>query len=49
MKLEKLLKHDVIVGIVLGALLGLYFPMEAHKPLLMLLALVMGFKLVTAK
>lgn len=49
MKIEKLFKHDVIVGIVLGALLGLYIPMEAHKPLLMLVALVMGLKLVTAK
>ena len=49
MKFDKLFKHDVIAGIVLGALIGLQYPLEAYKPLLVILAVVMSLKLVTAK
>lgn len=49
MKFDKLLKHDVITGIVLGALIGLYFPLEAYKPLLVILAVVMGLKVTATK
>jgi hypothetical protein len=49
MKIEKLLKHDVLTGIVLGALMGLYFPFDTYKPLLVILAVVMGLKVVAAK
>lgn len=49
MKLEKLFDGHVITGAVLGALIGLYFPLEAYKGLLVILAVVMGLKLVAAK
>ena len=49
MKFDKLLKYDIVTGIVLGAVIGLYFPLEAYKPLLVILAVVMGLKAVTAK
>lgn len=49
MKFEKLLKHDVITGIVLGALIGLYFPLAAYKPFLVILAVVMGLKVTATK
>ncbi|GEM_PF-2932308 len=46
MHIEKWLKSDVLVGIVLGATIGLYFPLEAYKtPLLVILAVVMAVKL----
>lgn len=49
MKLEKLLHPHVLTGIVLGAVIGLYFPLEAYKTILVILAVVMGFKVVSAK
>ena len=49
MKLDKLLKHDILTGVVLGALLGLHFPMDAYKGILVILAVVMGLKAVTSK
>lgn len=48
MKFDKLFKHDVITGIALGALIGLQYPLEAYKPLLVILAVVMGLKVVSA-
>ena len=51
MKIEKLLKHDVLTGIVLGAVIGLYYPehLGAFKPFLVILAVVMGLKIVATK
>lgn len=49
MKLEKLFDHHVLTGIVLGALLGLYFPVDAYKGILVILAIVMGLKVVSTK
>ena len=46
MKLDKLFDHHVLTGVVLGALLGLYFPMDAYKGILVILAAVMGLKIV---
>ncbi len=51
MKFEKLLKHEILTGIVLGALIGLYYPehIGAFKPLLVILGVVMGLKVVATK
>jgi hypothetical protein len=49
MKLEKLFDHHVLTGIVLGALIGLYFPVDAYKGILVILAVVMGLKVVSTK
>jgi hypothetical protein len=49
MKLDKFLDHHVLTGAVLGALIGLYFPLEAYKGILVILGVVMGLKLVSAK
>ncbi len=49
MKIEKLFDSHLVTGVVLGALIGLYFPLEAYKPLLVIIGVVMGVKVVTAK
>jgi len=49
MKIDKLFDHHMLTGAVLGALIGLYFPLEAYKGILVILAVVMGLKVVTAK
>ena len=49
MKLDKIFEHHVLTGVVLGALIGLYFPLEAYKGILLILGVVMGHKLVTGK
>ena len=49
MKLEKLFDHHVLTGIVLGALIGLHFPLEAYKGILVILGVVMGLKVVSTK
>ena len=49
MKLEKLFDHHVLTGIILGALIGLYFPLEAYKGILVILGVVMGLKVVGNK
>ena len=49
MKVEKLFNHNVLTGIVLGALVGIYFPLDAYKPLLVIVAVIMGLKVVAAK
>ena len=48
MKLDKLLDFHVLTGIVLGAIIGLYFPLEAYKGILVILGVVMGLKVVGA-
>lgn len=49
MKLEKLFDTHLVTGIVIGAVLGLYFPLDAYKSLLVILAVVLGLKAVTTK
>ena len=49
MKLEKLFHHHVLTGIVLGALIGLYFPLEAYKGILVILGVVMALKVGSTK
>ena len=49
MKLEKLFDSHLITGVILGAVIGLYFPLEAYKGILVLLGVVMGLKVVTTK
>lgn len=49
MKLEKLLDDPVLTGAIIGIVVGLYFPFDAYKLLLVLLAVVMGLRLVSAK
>ena len=49
MKVEKLFDVHILTGIVLGLLIGLYFPMDTYKAILVILAVVMGVKVVTAK
>ena len=49
MKLEKLFGSHVLTGAVLGALIGLHYPLDAFKGILVILGVVMGLKLVTGK
>ncbi len=49
MKLDKLFDSHLLAGIVLGGLIGLYFPLEAYKGILVILGVVMSLKVVTAK
>ena len=49
MKVEKLFDHNVLTGIVVGALIGVYFPLDAYKPLLVIVAVIMGLKVVATK
>ena len=49
MKLEKLFDAHLLTGIVLGAVIGLHFPVDAYKGILVVLAVIMGLKVVTAK
>ena len=49
MKLDKLFDLHVVTGAVIGALIGLYFPLEAYKGILVILGAGMGLKLVTVK
>ncbi|HEX9780112.1 MAG TPA: hypothetical protein VGB20_02760 [bacterium] len=49
MKLDKLFDVHLLTGIVVGGLIGLYFPLEVYKPVLVILAVAMGLKVVTVK
>ncbi|MDP3721894.1 MAG: hypothetical protein Q8R91_00110 [Candidatus Omnitrophota bacterium] len=49
MKLEKLFDAHLLTGIVLGALIGLYFPLADYKAILVILGVVMGLKVVAAR
>ncbi len=50
MKLEKLFDVNLLTGVALGALIGLYFPMETYKAILVvILAVVVGSKVITTK
>ena len=49
MQFEKLFRPDVLTGVVIGALVGLYHPLDAYKTILIILGVVLGLKLVTSK
>ena len=49
MKLEKLFDAHLLMGIVLGGLIGLHYPLDSYKGILVILAVVMGLKVVMAK
>ncbi len=50
MKLDKLFDVNLLTGVAIGALLGLYFPMEAYKAILVVvLAVVIASKVITTK
>ena len=49
MKLDKLFDHHLLAGVILGALIGLYFPLESYKGILVILGVVMGLKVVSTK
>ena len=49
MKLEKLFDIHILTGVVLGALIGLYFPLDTYKGILVIAAVVMGLKVVATK
>ena len=49
MKLEKLFDAHLLTGIVLGGLIGLHYPLDAYKGILVILAVVMGLKVVMVK
>ena len=46
MKLEKLLDVHILTGVVFGLLIGIHYPMEAYKGILVVVAAVMGLKVV---
>ncbi len=46
MKFDKLLDINVLTGIVFGLVIGLHYPMDAYKGVLVLIAVVMGLKVV---
>ncbi len=46
MKLEKLLDVNILTGVVIGLLIGIHYPMEAYKGILVVVAAVMGLKVV---
>ena len=48
MKLDKLFDIHVLTGVVLGLLIGLYFPMDAYKGILGIVGVVLGLKVVGA-
>ena len=47
MKNDRLL--DVFTGIVLGAMVGLFYPLEAYKAVLVILGLAGVLRLITVK
>ena len=47
--IKKLFNFHVLTGIVLGALIGLYHPLDAYKIILLVLGVVMGLKVVATK
>lgn len=46
MKIEKFLDVNILTGIVFGLLIGLHYPVDAHKALLSVIAVVLGLKVV---
>ena len=46
MKFDKLFDFHVLTGVVLGALIGLHYPLDAYKGILVLLGIIMGLKVV---
>jgi hypothetical protein len=49
MKFEKLFDLNVLTGVVLGALIGLHYPLDTYKGILVILGVVMALKVVATK
>jgi hypothetical protein len=52
MDIVKFFKSDIVTGIVIGAVVGLYYPLADHKTLLLLIlgvVMVLRLKLVSLK
>ena len=49
MKFDKIFDTHLVTGIVLGALIGLYYPLDAYKGILVILGVVMGLKVLAVK
>ena len=47
--LKKVVDTHVLTGIVLGALIGLHYPLDAYKPLLIFLGIVMSVGVFSVK
>ena len=47
--LKKLLDMHVLTGIVIGALIGLHYPLDAYKPVLVFLGVVMSVAVFSVK
>ncbi len=45
--MKKLFNPHLLTGIVLGGLIGLQYPLDAYKPLLVILAVVMSLHVVS--
>ena len=48
MKIEKLFDFHVLTGIVVGLLVGMHYPLDAYKGILVILGVVMTLKVVAA-
>ena len=46
MKILEILDHPMVTGIVLGGLIGLYFPLQAYKTLLVLFGALVGLRVL---
>lgn len=46
MKIDKLFDINILTGIVFGLVIGLHYPADAYKGVLVLAAVVMGLKVV---
>ena len=49
MKIEKLFDFHVLTGVVLGLLIGMHYPLDAYKGILVILGVVMAMKVVATK
>ena len=47
--LKKILDVHVLTGIVLGALIGMHYPLEAYKPILVFLGVVLSVSVFAVK
>ena len=50
MKLDKLIDVNLVMGVLFGAIIGLYFPLESYKTILVVVfAVLVGSKILTTK
>lgn len=46
MKILEILDHPMVTGIVLGGLIGLYFPLDTYKPFLVVFGTLVGLRVL---